>query len=53
MMGIGIIAMRNGNREWEQGTWNRELGDGERGTGKKNGERGTLGTLILYPKKCS
>ena len=68
-MGKGmVIGNRNdGNRyncneEWEQGmgtgnveggTGNGELGDGERGTGKKNGERGTLGTLILYLKKCS
>ena len=28
MMGIGIIAMRSGNREWKQGT-----GNGERGMG--------------------
>ena len=43
MMGIAIIATRNGNREeeWERGTGNGErgTGNGERGTG--NGERGT------------
>ena len=47
MMGIGIIAMRNGNREWEQGmgTGNVKRGTGNRDPGSGNGE---LKKLVLF-----